>query len=92
MPTPLLFVKYFIKSPKLAKIYKKILEASPQNPGRPFFSDPGSATVANIKRNFKNNKILTYYIYGPFYDHDGLSNLAMCIRYLKQQNYAKCLR
>ena len=29
--------KYFKKSPLLAKIYKKILGASPQNPGRPPF-------------------------------------------------------
>ena len=30
--------------------------------------------------NLTNNKIRTYYIYGPFYENDGLSNLAMCIR------------
>ena len=27
-----------------------------------------------------NNKIRTYYIYGSFYELDGLSNLAVCIR------------
>ena len=36
--------------------------------------------MANMKGNLTNNKILTYHIYGPFYEHDGLSNLAMCIR------------
>ena len=43
---PLFSGKYFKKSPKLAKITKKILGASPQNPGRPppLSSDPGSAT------------------------------------------------
>ena len=42
--------------------------------------------------NLTNNKIRTYYIYGSFYEHDGLSNLAMCIyAYLKQHNCAKCL-
>ena len=41
--------KYFKKSPKLAKIYKKILGASPQNPGRPPFSDPGSATESTSR-------------------------------------------
>ena len=39
--------------------------------------------MANIKRNLKNIKILTYHIYGSFYEHDGLSNLAMCIRLSK---------
>ena len=35
--------------------------------------------------NLTNNKIglRTYYIYGSFYEHDGLSNLAMCIRLSK---------
>ena len=37
--------KYFKKSPKLAKIYKKILGASPQNP----FSDPESATESTSR-------------------------------------------
>ena len=36
--------------------------------------------MAKIKENLTNNKILTYHIYGSFYEHDGLSNLAMCIR------------
>ena len=36
--------------------------------------------MGNIKGNLTNNKILTYYIYGSLYEHDGLSNLAMCIR------------
>ena len=31
-PPPLLLEKYFKKSPKLAKIYKKILGASPKTP------------------------------------------------------------
>ena len=35
------------------------------------------------KGKFNNNKIRTYYIYGPFYEHDGLSNLAMCIHLSK---------
>ena len=35
--------------------------------------------MANIKGNLTNNKILTYHIYGSFYEPDGLSNLAMCI-------------
>ena len=43
--------------------------------------------MANIlfmaKGTFNNNKIRTYYIYGPFYEHDGLSNLAMCIQLSK---------
>ena len=39
--------------------------------------------MANIKGNLTNNKILTYHIYGSFYEHDGLSNLAMCIRLSK---------
>ena len=33
--------------------------------------------------NLTNNKIRTYYIYGSFYEHDGLTNLAMCIRLSK---------
>ena len=33
--------------------------------------------------NLANNKIRSYYIYGLFYEHDGLSNLAMCIRLFK---------
>ena len=33
--------------------------------------------MANIMRNLTNNKILTYHIYGSFYAHDGLSNLAV---------------
>ena len=33
--------------------------------------------------NLTNNKIRTYYIYGSSYEHDGLSNLAMCIRLSK---------
>ena len=33
--------------------------------------------------NLTNNKIRTYYIYGSFYEHDGLSNLAICIRLSK---------
>ena len=33
--------------------------------------------------NLTNNKMRTYYIYGSFYEHDGLSNLAMCIRLSK---------
>ena len=36
--------------------------------------------MVNIKGNLPNNKILTYHIYESFYAHDGLSNLAMCIR------------
>ena len=46
---PPTFGKYFKMTPKLAKIKftKKIL-ASPHNPGRPFFSDPGSATASSI--------------------------------------------
>ena len=43
--------------------------------------------MANIfsiaKGKLTNNKIFTYYIYGPFCEHDGLSNLAMCIRLSK---------
>ena len=39
--------------------------------------------MANIKGNLTNIKILTYHIYGSFYEHDGLSNLAMCIRLAK---------
>ena len=39
--------------------------------------------MANIKGNLTNNKILTYHIYGSFYEHDGLLNLAMCIRLSK---------
>ena len=35
--------------------------------------------MVNIKGNLTNNKILTYHIYGSFYEHDGLLNLAMCI-------------
>ena len=33
--------------------------------------------------NLANNKIRTCCIYGSFYEHDGLSNLAMCIRLSK---------
>ena len=36
--------------------------------------------------NLTNNKIRTYYIYGSFYEHDGLSNLVCVYAYLKQQN------
>ena len=36
--------------------------------------------MANIKGNVTNNEILTYHIYRSCYEHDGLSNLAMCIR------------
>ena len=39
--------------------------------------------MANIKGNLTNNKILTYHIYGSFYEHDGFSNLAMPIRLSK---------
>ena len=39
--------------------------------------------MANIKGNVTNNKILTYHIYGSCHEHDGLSNLAMCIRLSK---------
>ena len=40
--------------------------------------------MTDIKGNLTNNKILTYHIiYGSFYEHDGLSNLAMCIRLSK---------
>ena len=39
--------------------------------------------MANIKGNLTNNKILTYHIYGSFYEHDGLANHAMCIRLSK---------
>ena len=39
--------------------------------------------MANIKGNLTNNKIPTYHIYGSFYEHDGLSNLAMCTRLSK---------
>ena len=39
--------------------------------------------MANIKGILTNNKILTYHIYGSFYEHDGLSNLAMCTRLCK---------
>ena len=39
--------------------------------------------MANIKGNLTNDKILTYHIYGSFYEHGGLSNLAMCIRLSK---------
>ena len=35
------------------------------------------------KGNLTNNKIFTNHIYGSFYEHDGLSNLAMCIRLSK---------
>ena len=42
--------------------------------------------MANIKGNLTNNKILTYHIYGSFYAHDGLSNLAMCIHLSKAIN------
>ena len=44
---PPIFVKYFKKSPKLAKLKKKILGASCRNPGRPLSSDPGSATLTS---------------------------------------------
>ena len=40
--------------------------------------------MANIKGNLTNNKILTYHIYGSFFGHDGLSNIAMCIRLSKE--------
>ena len=40
--------------------------------------------MANIKENFTNNKILTYHTYGSFYEHDGLSNIAMCTRRSKE--------
>ena len=39
--------------------------------------------MAHMKGNLTNNKILTYHIYGSFYEHVGLSNLAMCIRLSK---------
>ena len=39
--------------------------------------------MANIKGNLTNNKILINHIYGSFHEHDGLSNLAMCIRLSK---------
>ena len=39
--------------------------------------------MVNIKGNLPNNEILTYHICGSFYEHDGLSNLAMCIRLSK---------
>ena len=39
--------------------------------------------MANIQGNLTNNRILTYHIYGSLYEHDGLSNLAMCIRLSK---------
>ena len=39
--------------------------------------------MANIKGHLTNNKILTCHIYGSCYEHDGLSNLAMCIRLSK---------
>ena len=46
--------------------------------------------MANIKENLTNNKILTYHIYGSFYEHDGLANLAVCIRLPKATKlYAK---
>ena len=33
--------------------------------------------------NLTNDKKRTYYIYVSFYEHDGLSNLAICIRLSK---------
>ena len=39
--------------------------------------------MANIKGNLPNNKILNNHIYESFYEHDGLSNLAICIRLSK---------
>ena len=43
---PLIFAKYFKKSPKLVIIYEENLGGSPLNPGcPPLFLHPGSATV-----------------------------------------------
>ena len=41
--------------------------------------------------NLTNNKIRTYYIYGSAYEHDGLSNLAMCIRLSKATKLCQML-
>ena len=35
--------------------------------------------------NLTKIKIRTSYIYGSFFEHDGLSNLAMCIRLSKAE-------
>ena len=47
--------------------------------------------MANIKGNLTNNEILTYHIYGSFYEHDGLSNLAMCTRLSKATKLCQIL-
>ena len=45
---PPIFGKYFKTSPKLSKIYKKILGATPQIPGHPLFLALGPYTILHI--------------------------------------------
>ena len=40
-------------------------------------------TFSYQRGNQTINKILNYFIYGPLYENDGLSNLVMCIRISK---------
>ena len=48
-PPPLLRPPFFSpNTEKSPKIYQKNLGSSPQNPGRPLFSDPGSATESPL--------------------------------------------